>query len=375
MDTMRLLTHITTMMLLLLGIFSSAALATDLDIRFSKVFVDEAYYTQAVDLPLTAAHYPLQATTFRWLRYSSAYSVMLPDVCMECDWDFEELVDTMGGPPTHVSSNETDPYWDELAHVVEMQRLRQEGVEPSTIMPLPDLWKNLSIEQVAENVHNEYPGIHHVALITEMDKAKAIETDYNVIPYVSNVEFVRGLVMLADLATWAIARVGPSNFGVKYFVGRARPEEVAYKIDQGEITVGPPPDLVDAIKALNLTSAESFTAYPEGSPMHPSWPAMHSASSASSLWLAVVLDLTPKQWCQVKLTDYAVSYARTVAGVHYVSDNIAGLELGQEIVARRLPDYLNAKYGSSKSRVEKKINAVRFEWKDFLESDCALGLV
>jgi hypothetical protein len=52
---------------------------------------------------------------------------------------------------------------------------------------------------------------------------------------------------------------------------------------------------------------------------------MHSASSAASLWLAVVADMTPDQYCQVLQTNYAVSLARTVAGVHYTTDNITGL--------------------------------------------------
>lgn len=341
----------------------------DLDVRFTKVVMK--YDVPDADLPLTSKDYPITPTVFRWLRYSSAYSVTIPDACMECDWDFAELVEIVGGPPNHPSSNEADPYWDELHHVVLMQYERRAGVDPSTLMPLPDLWKGMTIEEVAEQVHNEYPGKSHVTLLEKMDRDKEIVVDYNSIPFNSVVEFVRGMVMLSDLVTWAIARVGPLNFGLKWYAGRARPEEVAYKVATGEISDGVPADLLRDILDLELTDATSFTAYPEGSPMHPSWPAMHSAGSAVSLWLAVVLDLTDEQWCQVKLTDYAVSYARTIAGVHYVSDNIAGLNLGQEIVARRLPAYLNERYGSSINRVEAKINAVRFDWNDFLDSDCA----
>jgi hypothetical protein len=91
--------------------------------------------------------------------------------------------------------------------------------------------------------------------------------------------------------------------------------------------------------------------------------------------MAVILNLTPQQLCQIKLTDYAVSYGRTVAGVHYVGDNIAGLKLGQEIVARRLPQMLHEKYGSDIGAVKVKIDAARFDWSEFLDSDCAKGLV
>lgn len=65
---------------------------------------------------------------------------------------------------------------------------------------------------------------------------------------------------------------------------------------------------------MNITKATDFTQYPEGSPLHPSWPAMHSAASSASLWLAVVADLTEDQYCQVLRTDHSVAYARTIAG-------------------------------------------------------------
>ena len=66
-------------------------------------------------------------------------------------------------------------------------------------------------------------------------------------------------------------------------------------------------NLVADIKALNLANATNFTSYPEGSPTHPSYPAMHSAGSAASFWLAVVLDLIEEQWCQVKLLENQLS--------------------------------------------------------------------
>ena len=349
--------------------------AKDLGIRFNKIVLNPLNNLTSIDLPLSAKDYPIKFSTFRWLRYTSASSLLIPRECVECHWDFKQLVDLVGGPPSHPSSKTTDPYWEDLTHVVNMQRLRREGVNPNAIMPLPDLWKNMTIAEVAEAVHDEFPGAFHAELLHAMDKAKTIKVDREIIPLVSVVDFLRGMVMLSDLLTWAIARVGPSNFGLKWYTGRARPEEVAYKIALGNITKGPPAALVSAINALNLTSAPAFTAYPEGSPKHPSWPAMHSAGSAASMWLAVVLDLTPQQWCQIKLTDYAVAYARTVAGVHYVSDNMAGLQLGQEIVAQLLPDFLNERYRSSVPKVKAKIAKVRFDWNDFLDSDCAKGLV
>lgn len=177
---------------------------------------------------------------------------------------------------------------------------------------------------------------------------------------------------MAYLNTWAVSMVGPYNFAVKYYVGRSRPEEVAWLIAQGKLTEsdGVPSDVVADIQAFDLQSATNFTAYPEGSPTHPSWPAMHSAGSASSLWLQVVLNLSDEQICQTKLVDWAVSHARTVAGVHYWSDNIAGLNLGQEVIARKLAGHLARVYGSDPAAVAAKISAMRFDWNDFTDSDC-----
>jgi len=68
--------------------------------------------------------------------------------------------------------------------------------------------------------------------------------------------------------------------------------------------------------------------------------------------------------------DYAVSYARTVAGVHYATDNIAGLNLGQEIMAEKLADHLVDLYGANRSKIQAKIDASRFDWNDFDTASC-----
>ena len=92
---------------------------------------------------------------------------------------------------------------------------------------------------------------------------------------------------------------------------------------------------------------------------------MHSAGSSLSLWLPVVCNLTEEQLHQVKLLDYTVAYARTVAGVHYHDDNIAGLNMGQEIIADELPQLLHDRYGSDMDAVKEKVEMYRFDWNDF----------
>jgi hypothetical protein len=126
------------------------------------------------------------------------------------------------------------------------------------------------------------------------------------------------------------------------------------------------PDYIKAaVHALPIRKAEDFTAYPEGCPFHPAFPGMHGANGGPSLWMAVVLNLNDAQLCQVRLTDYAVGYGRTVAGVHYPDDNIIGLNLAQEILSRALPHYLSDKYGSDPSVVRRKIKKVRYDWRTF----------
>ena len=201
--------------------------------------------------------------------------------------------------------------------------------------------------------------------------SEGVTIDRDIIPSDSHADFLRSVVMLSDLNTWAIGTVGPHNFGVKWFAGRARPEEVAYAIKTGVIPRNHvPTKILTALDAMTFDSATAFTAYTEGSPKHPSWPAMHSAASAGSMWMAIVMNLSPAQWCETKALDYGVAYARTVAGVHFPTDNIAGLNLGQEILARKLPEHLAARYGSDPRVVREKILNMRFEWADYLTSEC-----
>merc|ERR1712003_198671 len=222
---------------------------------------------------------------------------------------------------------------------------------------------------VSEAVHDEYPGLHQAEFLDDLVTRGVygpIEFDSEALAGRSGGRFLRGIVALADLHTWSVGVVGPHNFAAKWYAGRARPEEVAFEISEGHIHEKyVPDDILQSINSMELTKATDFARYPEGSPRHPSWPAMHSAASNISFWLQIVMNLTPEQLCEAKKVDYAVAYARTVAAVHFPDDNIAGLQMGQIIVEQALAEHLSEKYDSDEDYVKDKIKAKLFDWAEY----------
>ena len=104
-------------------------------------------------------------------------------------------------------------------------------------------------------------------------------------PFRSAVDFVGTQLRMASLNTWATEAVGPINFLLKWSMGVPRPEEMAWLIASGEFTTeedGVPEDIVNDLKSMNLQHAADFTAYEDGSPSLPSWPAMHAAAAVCS---------------------------------------------------------------------------------------------
>ena len=341
----------------------------DLGLRYNKIKFKDDIVPKGAMLPMMPEDYPLDLATAQWFRKSLCPSIIVEADCSECDISFKYLIDSVGGLPSNPSSDITSPFWENFREVVDMQEKRLKNASVSEFIPLPVIWQGFNISDVADAVHNEILGIYHLDLI-KLFFASGSKVDTTIIPYTCTAEFLRGIVLVCYLNSWAVTAVGPLNFGMKYYVGRMRPEEVAWKIHTGEIEA--PEDVVETIANFQLTNMTSFTAYPEGCPQHPSWPAMHSAASSASLWLPVVMNLTEAQVCEVKRLDYAISYARTVAGVHYPDDNIDGLNMGQEIIALKLADELHSKYGSDIDVVNEKIKLFRFDWNDFKMSDCYL---
>ena len=99
---------------------------------------------------------------------------------------------------------------------------------------------------------------------------------------------------------------------------------------------------------------------------------VYANESLTSLFLPyiVILDLTEEQYCEALRVDYAVAFARTCAGVHYGTDNLAGLNLGQEIIADKLAQHLATTYGSDPDKVQAKMDRLRFDWANFDSFTC-----
>ena len=268
-------------------------------------------------------------------------------------------------------------YWEELEHVVDVQIKRRNGVSPSDLNRWPDIWKDLeSLADIASAVAGEYPALHQQTFIGTLFKA-GIEMFQYSRPFRSHVDFVGAQVCIAEINTWAFHAVAPINFMLKWHVGMPRPEEMAWLISRGEFTSaddGVPEDVVDKIKSMNLEVSTDFTAYDDvGCPTHPSWPAMHSAGSTVSYWLPAIVKITPEQYCEALRVDYAVSYGRTIAGVHYQQDNIAGLNIGQRIIREELPKMLDDMYGYDSKKIATVLDGLSFDWSTFDPGACSIG--
>jgi len=342
------------------------------EVRFSsKISFNEESYQNNKDLikelfPLKKENYPITSDVLHnLLTQSNAVSIVLPND-YECSQSIKEMIEIVGGEPTHAPNPE---FWPELEKVIDLQILRRsngDALASATMpwFPLPKLWRTFTMNEIADAVHADFPGYWHTKLMIQF-LGGGFNVDNSIIPKRSESQFLHKQVMLSDINTWAISTVSSVSFGSKYYAGRARPEEVVWQIARKQgVFNSTPENIVDKIVGMNLTKMEEFTAYEDGAPVHPSWPAMHSAASALSMWLPVVTRLKVTQRVESKVMDLAISIGRTVAGVHYNSDNIAGLKMGQEVVARELPRYLATKYGADPMKVRNKIQKLRFNWDE-----------
>lgn len=308
-------------------------------------------------------NYPLREADAALLVDSNAVSPVLPDERLV----HRDVLDSVVEPthPDELSARRAARFWAEFEEVVDVRLkfLRDPSASASSELYLPEVMQGYSLATGAEQVRADFPNYWPSVLIQHF-LSQGARMDGTIVPQRSAADFVSTTVLLSRMAGWAVSIVSPTAFACKWRYGRARPEEVAWNVSQGGGLSGAPASVVAKVRRMQLSSAEGFTAYSEGSPRHPSFPAMHSAASSSSLWLPIVMDLSAEQLQEARRLDWAVSRFRTVAGVHYDSDNRAGLMLGQQVVAKELPAFLFELFGSQidRRRLEEKIVRHRFDW-------------
>lgn len=96
-------------------------------------------------------------------------------------------------------------------------------------------------------------------------------------------------------------------FEVKYYYGVARPEQ-----------------MVEEIYGKERMSVVSYPA-----PIHPSYAAGHSAAAAATAkFFFDHYELSEEDKLKIRLGAYYFGQFRTMAGVHYAVDNLAGLQIG-----------------------------------------------
>ena len=101
-----------------------------------------------------------------------------------------------------------------------------------------------------------------------------------------------------------LKRMERKFFPAKYYFGRPRPEAVA----------GVPGAI--------------FTTYTVGCPNHPAYPAGHGALATACKVLDKYFSMTQAEKDQIFDAMYLWAQFRTLARVHYATDNLAGLALG-----------------------------------------------
>jgi membrane-associated phospholipid phosphatase len=292
-----------------------------------------------------------------------------------------------------------DCFLEELHKVVKLQIARKKGDCPTEFYGFPkimidgkvDYMRNigdpdnykLSLEDIANAVKNEYPVSIQQTFIKEFFKTAPKDSRKIILnlgqPFRSAIDFIGMMVRMARINAWSFEVVAPVNFMLKWHYGMSRPEEVAWLIDQEMIEddLASEQGLVEDIKSLGMESRKDFTAYNKeddnGSPTHPSFPAMHSAGSTLSTWLPALFKLTCEEYEQALLVDHAVAFARTVAGVHYEQDNIAGLNVGQRIIREQLPALAAREYGCDETLVRERLDKLSFDWKCFDSKNKKIG--
>ena len=172
-----------------------------------------------------AADYPLNQTSLEFFQSTTAWAPIVID-SSDGMKNMGELIELIGGMPSHAPSVD---FWMRLEEVVDIQLLRRKrgddlAREVIPWFPLPLLWQDHTMNEVAETVHKDFPGSLHIDLLQQFF-AEGLSIDYDIIPKGTTEKYyVNPLFFIADVNSWASLIAHTINFGAKYYAGRARPE-------------------------------------------------------------------------------------------------------------------------------------------------------
>lgn len=174
----------------------------ELGYRFNKFQMYPEYVGEA--FTLTASDYPLSDDVSHTLAFdSNAYSVVTDHDYRMKGHDIEHYIEAVGGYPARPG---TDAYWREFREVVKRARARQLGRLPAkgAFRP-PRLWAKMNAIEVADAVHDEYPGTHQSRMIASfITSEEGIKIDHDIIPFRCRDDFIGTDVFLAAMNTWSI---------------------------------------------------------------------------------------------------------------------------------------------------------------------------
>lgn len=183
----------------------------DWGLRFNKFEIIEENGEVGEILPLIASSYPLSQDDADLLRKeTSAISVTREEDSHEMqgmkeygDLSAEKLLEKSGVQLTHPSSNPESPFWGELLEVINAQIARIYGDSVDNWLQLPPTWEGFDLSDVAEAVHDEFPGSLHALFIGRLfggaldrtfqkNGPSCANVDRNIIPSLAASEFIRG---------------------------------------------------------------------------------------------------------------------------------------------------------------------------------------
>lgn len=170
----------------------------------------------------------------------------------------------------------------------------------------------LKMEGLSEDNPKGCANVVHMDSPSDMPKAVVKWLSYQNVTLKKtdgHIDFLSFFPDTEEQITDGVKRALTKAFEAKYFFGVLRPEEYFERLTGG---VG-----------------KLITEYPEGCPLHPSYPAGHGAAAAGGVAKVIErFNLSELQLKEILDTAYLWAMFRTFAGVHYSVDNVAGLWLG-----------------------------------------------